>query len=135
MGKAACYKNLFLIAAIWNLLAGFSCWLGAVFMPDLFFGMFGMPLPVSLFPLHAMFWFIIAFGIGYLIVSRDVSKNHGIVLIGIIAKVLFFVDCLITLASKEADLLLLLTGIIDLIFAVLFTEFLLRMRKPETLIS
>jgi hypothetical protein len=135
MKKARCYRNLFLIAAVWNLVAGISCWLGGIFMPDLFFGMFGMPLPVSLFPFHAMFWFIIAFGIGYLIVSRDISKNHGIVLIGLIAKVLFFIDCLITLTLNEANLHLLLTGIIDLIFAVLFAEFLLRMRKPEALTS
>jgi hypothetical protein len=132
MKKAKCYRNLFLIAAIWNLLAGFSCWLGGIFMPDLFFGMFGMPSPASLFPFHAMFWFIISFGIGYLIVSHDISKNQGVVYIGIIGKVLFFTDCIITVALKEANFLLIGTGVIDLIFAILFIEFLLTMRKSET---
>lgn len=76
-------------------------------------GMLGMPLPVSLFPFNAMFWFIIAFGIGYLILSLDISKNHGIVLIGLIAKLLFCIDCLFTLTLNEANMLLLWTGIIE----------------------
>jgi hypothetical protein len=120
------YKTLFIIGGIWNLGAGVLCWLGSVFMPDLFFNMFGMPKPPSMFPFHAMFWFIIVFGIGYIIVSRDVTKNHGIVLIGTMAKILFFLDCIITFSSKEANAMLLGPGVVDLIFAVLFVEFLLK---------
>lgn len=135
MIKPTFYKNLFLTAAVLNLVAGLGFWIGGIFMPYTFFGIIGMSLPESFFPFHAMFGFIIAFGIGFLIVSRDISKNHGIVLIGLIAKLMFFTDCLITLALKEANLHLLLIGIIDLIFAVFFAEFLLRMRNPGALSS
>lgn len=123
------YKKLFLTAGIWNLAAGLLCWLESIIMPDLFFKMFAMPLPSSLFPFHAMFWFILAFGIGYIIVSRDITKNHGILTIGILGKILFFIDCIITLILKEANFMLVATGVIDLIFAVLFIEFLLKSRK------
>jgi hypothetical protein len=129
MKNANYYKVLFIIAGIWNLAAGIICWIGCVLMPDLFFKMFNMPLPSSLFPFHAMFWFIIAFGIGYIIVSRDITKNHGIILIGMLAKILFLIDCIITLISKEANIMLLGTGIVDLIFAILFFEFLLKVKK------
>jgi hypothetical protein len=129
MKIAKYYKTLFLIAALWNLGAGILCWAGCVFMPDMFFKMFGMPVPTSLFPFHAMFWFIIAFGIGYWRVSCDITKNHGIIFIGLIAKILFCIDCIITIVSKEANIMLLGTGIIDLIFAGLFIEFSLRAKK------
>jgi hypothetical protein len=129
MKNAKYYKTLFLIAGIWNIGAAIPCWIGSVFMPDMFFKMFGMPSAVSLFPFHAMFWFILAFGIGYLIVSCDITKNHGIIFIGMLAKILFFIDCIITLISKEANIMLLTTGIVDLIFAALFIEFLLKTKK------
>jgi len=123
------YKNLFLIAGIWNLAAGLICWLGSIIMPDFFFKMFAMPLPSSLFPFHAMFWFILVFGIGYIIVSRDITKNHGIITVGILGKILFFIDCIITLILKEANFMLAATGIVDLIFAVLFIKFLVKSKK------
>ena len=93
--------------------------------------MFGMPSPASLFPFHAMFWFIIAFGIGYFIVSRDITKNHGVVLIGALGKIIFLIDCIVTLLLKEANMVLLGTGIVDLIFAILFIEFLLKTKKAK----
>jgi hypothetical protein len=129
MKNANYYKILFIIAGIWNLGAGIICWIGGVLMPDVFFKMFNMPLPSSLFPFHAMFWFIFAFGIGYIIVSRDINKNHGIILIGMLAKILFFIDCIITLILKEANIMLLGTGVVDLIFAILFIEFLLKAKN------
>jgi hypothetical protein len=129
MRNAKYYKILFLIAGLWNLGAAIICWIGCVFMPDMFFKMFGMPSPASLFPFHAMFWFILTFGIGYFIVSCDITKNHGIIFVGILAKILFLIDCIITLISKEANIMLLTTGIIDLIFAILFIEFLLKTKK------
>ena len=129
MKNANYYKVLFIVAGIWNLAAGVICWTGSVLMPDVFFKMFNMPLPSSLFPFHAMFWSIIAFGIGYIIVSRDITKNHGLIFIGMLAKILFLIDCIITVILKEANIMLLGTGIVDLIFAILFVEFLLKVKK------
>ncbi len=125
------YKILFLIGGIWNIGAAIICWIGSIFMPSLFFKMFGMPSPASLFPFHAMFWFIMTFGIGYIMVSRDISKNHVVILVGMLGKIIFFIDCLMTLLLKEANIMLLFTGIIDLVFAVLFIEFLLKSKKKS----
>jgi hypothetical protein len=69
--------------------AALICWIGSIFMASLFFNMFGMQPPPSLFPFHAMFGFIIFFGVGYFIVSRDISKNHGIIVIGMPGKIIF----------------------------------------------
>jgi hypothetical protein len=131
MKKAEYYKILFLVAGLWNLGAAILCWLGLVFVPGMVSGLFGMLQPVSLFPFHAMFSFIVVFGIGYLIVSHDIARNQGLVVIGSLGKLLFFMDCLIALMLNEGNLLLLLTGSIDLAFALLFIEFLFAARKNQ----
>ena len=129
--KSAYYKSLFFIGGLWNLGGAIPSWLGAIYVPDFAFGSVGMAVPGVLFPYLAMYSFIITFGIGYIIVSRDIAKNHGIVVLGIIGKTLFFVQCAIAFASNEANLLLLLTGIVDVVFAALFLEFLLSVRRGD----
>ena len=129
MKNAKYYKILFLVAGIWNIGAAFPCWIGSVFMQEQAFKLFGMPTTVSLFPFHAMFWLIITFGVGYIIVSRNIEENRGIVIIGIIGKILYALDCIITVSLKEANLILLGTGLVDLIFVILFIDFLLKTRK------
>jgi hypothetical protein len=131
MQKANYYKNFFLISSLWNFAAGLLCWLGAIFMTDFLFDLFEMPLPDSLFPFHVMFFFVIMLGIGYYIVSRDISKNRGIVQIGMWAKTGFFLITLITVLINEANYLVALFGLVDLIFAVLFFEFLHRTKSRE----
>ena len=129
MNRSSYYKNMFLIGAIWNLGAAIPAWLGIIFLPNIVVSMFGLALPAVLFPYHAMFWFIVAFGVGYFIVSRDITKNHGIVIVGIVAKTVFFIDTLVTFATGQAGVLLLLCGITDMIFVGLFVEFLLYAKK------
>lgn len=122
---------MFLVAGLWNLVLAIPSWLGTVLTPESSARMLGMTPAEVLFPYHAMFWLVIAFGVGYLIVSRDITKNHGIATIGIIGKTLYFIDCLVTVISKQANMVLLLVGIGDLIFAFLFLEFLLYTRGKE----
>jgi hypothetical protein len=129
MNKSKYYKNLFLIGGLWNLGASVPCWLGGIFMPDFVFGILGMAVPAVMFPHHVMYGLIISFGIGYIIVSRDITKNHAILVVGIIAKVIFLIACVITVALKEANVLLVLMGIVEIIFFCLFLEFLLSVKK------
>lgn len=129
MSKSTYYKSLFFIAGLWNLGGAIPSWLGAVFVPDLAFGNLGITPPAVLFPYLAMYAFIFTFGIGYIIVSRDIAKNHGIVVLGIVGKTLFFIHCVIAFVLKEANVMLLLTGIGDMVFVGLFVEFLLSVRR------
>jgi len=129
MVKSSYYRVLFLFGGIWNIGGAIPSWLGAILVPDMAFASAGMSPPAVLFPYHAMYSFIITFGIGYIIVSRDIAKNHGIVVLGIIGKTLFFIACAIAFASKEANLMVLLTGIVDILFACLFLEFLFSVKK------
>jgi len=129
MDKATYYKALFLFGGIWNIGGAIPAWLGAILVPDLAFAYAGMSAPAVLFPYHAMYSFIVTFGIGYIIVSRDITKNHGIVVLGIIGKTLFFIACATAFVRNEANLMVLLTGIVDILFACLFLEFLISAKR------
>lgn len=68
-------------------------------------------------------------GIGYFMVGLNIDKNHGIVTIGAIAKILVFIFFLayFSLGVVQIDNVLIGTG--DLIFAILFIEFLVNYKK------
>ncbi|MBN2150182.1 MAG: hypothetical protein JW839_01925 [Candidatus Lokiarchaeota archaeon] len=128
MDKRAYYSRLFLIGGIWNLAAILPVWIMGLGGPAAF-ALFGMGAPPTLFFFTAMTWFIVAFGVGYFFVSRDIDKNHGVVVIGAIAKVAFFVDCVVVVALEEAGASIIAFGAVDMVFVVLFVEFLLWTRK------
>jgi len=124
MKEGSYHRTMFLIAGLWNIVAGLASWLGGVFMPNFFF-LFGTKRPESLFFFTATFGLIVAYGIGYLFVSRDVTKNRAIVITGgLVGKIIFFIDCVFAVAIGQANALLLFPGIADLVFAGLFVEFL-----------
>ena len=72
---------------------------------------------------------VIIFGIGYLIVGLNIDQNHWIVLMGIIGKLLVFLFFTINYIDGAIILFKLIIAIGDLIFAILFIEFLLNFKK------
>jgi hypothetical protein len=72
---------------------------------------------------------VIIMGIGYLIVGLNIDQNHWIVLMGIIGKLSVFVFFTIQYINGDIALLKLIIAIGDLIFAILFVEFLLNFKK------
>jgi len=62
-------------------------------------------------------------------VGLNLDKNHGIILLGIIAKLIFFL-CGVGYASiGHANFNLVAIGTVDLIFAVLYIEFLINFKN------
>jgi hypothetical protein len=116
------YKKLFIVAALWNLALGFVFLVSfSRLMPIL-----GMPTPPrELVAFHQMgILLAMVFGIGYYMVSRDLYAHRGIVLLGIIGKVLVFFLFLYHLAFSGLHFLIFLVGVGDLIFGLLFIGFL-----------
>lgn len=128
MKRANYFKNLFFIGAIWN-------WLGTLtfaFGYKLLLPLFNMELPR--FPVFLLLFLGLAFvfGIGYYWVSRDITKNHDIVRLGIIGKLVVFVGLLWAGLIGQIAGILVGVGVVDLIFAILFIEFLISYPKAET---
>jgi hypothetical protein len=130
MEKRDYYRIMFIIAGAWNIVTAFPVWLLGLFEPATF-ASFGMTAPPSLFFAHAMLWFIIAFGVGYILASRNIEKNHGVVVLGVFSKIAFGVDAFATVAMGEAGPILLVFGSWDLLFAILFAEFLLWTKRQS----
>jgi hypothetical protein len=127
MDKPSGWKTIFLIAAIWNWCASITLTL----FQELIYSLLGMP------PLHdAVFYhlflsLVFVFGVGYQMVSRDLSANQDIVRLGMIGKVLVFSILAYYYFLGSIHLLLALAGVGDLIFAGLFLAFLKKRKKTD----
>ncbi len=130
MDKKSYYKYLFLISAIWNWIIGIIFFLIPLVWPA-GFGFFGVAVPPSNIFIHAFFGLVFIFGIGYFIIFLDINKNHAILIIGAVSKGFVFVNFLVYLILGEFNFIGFIPVIIDLIFACLFVEFLIGIKKIE----
>ena len=66
---------------------------------------------------------VFVFGIGYFIVATKPSKYIGIVIIGLLGKLLFASNILLQMSSEKFSSMSTVAGLIDLIFVILFGYF------------
>jgi len=69
------------------------------------------------------------FGLGYYRVSRDLTKNYEIVKMGILGKLIVFIGLTWAGATGQVHWILIVPGIVDLVFAILYIEFLMTSEK------
>jgi hypothetical protein len=124
MAKAKYYKYLFYIGAIFNWLVSSNFLILSILVPNIF-ELFGTSTPPTLFFLHALLGLIFVYGIGYFIVGLDIDKNRGCVWLGVLSKMSFFTFCVIYFILGDLDLIIVILGSLDFIFACLFIEFLI----------
>jgi hypothetical protein len=125
MPKQSYYQKLFFIGAIWNWAATISFALGYKIM----FPLFDMELPK--YPIFFLLFLglAFAFGMGYYWVSRDIFNNHGVVKMGILGKLIVFVGLSWAWLKGEIHFVPASAGAVDLIFAILYIEFLMTYKK------
>ena len=129
MDKEKYYKYMFLFAGSYNILNGLIFLIISFSKDGAIFNMFGVPLPNSMMWLQLSLLLILIFGIGYFIVGMDISQNQGLVVIGGISKVVFFIMTIIYFVLSEVGLMIVLLGGVDILFVCLFAEFLLKHGK------
>jgi hypothetical protein len=117
---AACrpkyYRLMFLAAALWNALAAVA----VLFLINK--GNLRTALEAISQELRAAC--LATFGLGYYWVSRDLSKNHDLVRLGAMGKLLVFVVFFGHLILGNITLRLVLPSLVDLLFGILFLELL-----------
>jgi len=127
------YKRMFFVGALWN----YSFAIPGIFLPSFMLLLtYGPEMDQSLLlgNYYAywmyIFWFlaVAVFGIGYYIVSRDIEKNHGVVWLGIIGKLIFFIYLAASYFIGKATILALLAGTGDFIFTIFFISFLYQVK-------
>ena len=125
MPKQDYYQKMFLIGAVWNWVATVTFFFGY----KILFPLFGMAMPV--YPVFFLMFLgaCFLFGVGYYWVSRDLTKNHDIVRLGITGKFLVFVALFWAVIIGQIHFIFLGAGLVDLGFAILYIEFLRAAKK------
>ncbi len=125
MKRMAYYKKLFFVGALWNWAAALL-FLAAWRQIFNLLGMAELNYPIAL---HLFLALVIVFGIGYYWVSRDLGNNDNIVRLGIIGKTLVFIIILYHSIRGNVHWAMNTAGGVDLIFAILYLEFLSYKKK------
>jgi hypothetical protein len=124
--RARFYCWLFLTAAAWNVLSAAAV---LFLLTSLRFrSEMGYPGQVDTISLQLLATCLFVFGVGYYWVSRDLTRNRDLVKLGVIGKPLVFLVFLGHALTKEIPASLVAPSVVDLLFGVLFLEFLVRTR-------
>ena len=120
------YRNLFLVAALYDFVLGFSFFL---FWPFLFDHILKIPYPNYPAFYQAAAAFIFNMGIGFYFVYRNMYRNIDIVKVGIYFKLFYTGLAFFYVFVEKMPWILALFGFLDLIFIVFFVLFLRAVRK------
>jgi len=126
------WSYMFLGAALFNYAIGFPLVLARHWTFDLSYVVTVGRDPMALL-LWADFGFlVILIGFGYHIISRDVTRNRGIVILGIIAKLFDVVNFTTQFLLGLAKPIVLIPASIDGLFVLAFLMFLFKVPSPKT---
>ena len=120
------YRNLFLVAALYDFVLGFSFFL---FWPFIFDHILKIPYPNYLAFYQAAAAFIFNMGIGFYFVYRNMYRNIDIVKVGIYFKLFYTGLAFYYVFVEKMPWILALFGFLDLIFIVFFVFFLRAVRR------
>lgn len=128
------YSRFFLISALYNIIAAFNGMIFFEVMNKLLYGLkTKIEYGVTTFILRTFYTHVLVFGIGYYIVSRDPTRNRGIVWMGMLAKIPFFFAAIPYFLKKKITVLTFLLAFGDLVFGILFGLFLRNTRDEHRL--
>ena len=121
MHRVEYYRYMFLASAFWNWAVAAILW----FTYEPFFAYLGQdPLRYAV-PFQIAMGLIFVYGIGYYYLYKDQVANRPIAKLGVYGKMAVFILLSNAWAAGEIVFVLVIPGIVDLLFAVLFLEFLL----------
>jgi hypothetical protein len=118
--KTVYYRYLFIIGAIWNIVIA----LGFLFLTKQVLPLFGLQMPAEPVWLYLFSALVLVFGLGYYWVSRNLDRNHAVVGMGVVGKLLVFLILGYYWIAGSIPTLTALAGVGDLVFAILFLGFL-----------
>ncbi len=132
MDRSRYHRLMFFIAALWNWALSLT-FLALRGLSLDWFSLAGPVIPDA----RTVIWFdafmglVFAFGIGFYIVSRSETENHGIIIMASFEKIWVFIVGLLYFLLMQASVTLLLVVTGDLIFGLLFIEDLLAIRRKR----
>lgn len=124
------FKILFIISALWNLIGAVFGYFNTAYT---FHGFFGRELSDPLYyAIYQGAWgTTLVYIIGYSIVAYNPLRHTGIVIVGGIGKVAFAISLFKFYLADLAGSVVFIVIIGDLIFALLFLYYFIRLRKTK----
>lgn len=126
-GKESCFKTLFLVAAIYDFILG----LLFCFFYRPIFSFFNITIPTYPSYLQMAAAFVIAMGVGYYFVYRNLYRNIDLVKLGVVYKAVYSGLTGYFYFADIANITFFWFAIIDAIFLVLFVWFLIYAKKDR----
>ena len=120
------YRNLFLIAALYDFILGFVFF---VFLRFFFEDLFKIPYPLYPAFFQAAAAFVFVMGLGFYFVYRNMYRNIDIVKVGIVFKLVYTGLAFYHVFVKGMPWIFSVFGFLDVIFIVFFIFFLLAVRR------
>jgi hypothetical protein len=121
MRRARYYRYVFLTGAFWNWIVAVILWFA--YKPLL--QNLSMSPVRYLLPIRIALALIFVYGIGYFYIYIDLVQNRQIAKLGVYGKTTVFILFLNAWRTGQIAAPLLILGIVDLAFAILFLEFLI----------
>ncbi|MFX0148178.1 MAG: hypothetical protein ACFE8E_10590 [Candidatus Hodarchaeota archaeon] len=129
MNREKYYRIMFLSGAIWNWLIAIVFILLTLFLLPEAASLVGISIPPSLLFMHGFLVFAFIIGVGLFIISRDINNNRGIAQMCVVEKFSIFTLFLIYFILGDFNIILFLPVVVDLIYGILFLEFLINYKK------
>jgi hypothetical protein len=118
---------MFTVAAVWNI--------GAAIMlicnPDFILERLDINDPSARLLARSFASSVTTWGIGYALIAYDQSRYRDFAWLGAISKTIYFVIYAVPFTNGQLSLAAFAPALIDLIFALLFTEFLWRTSRNQ----
>ena len=126
--KEKSYRNLFLIAALYDFILGFVFF---VFLRFFFEDIFRIPLPNYPAFFQAAAAFVFVMGVGFYFVYRNMYRNIDIVKLGIVFKLVYTALAFYYVFIENMPWIFSAFGFLDLIFIVFFVFFLRAVKREK----
>jgi len=120
-------RALFSVAALWNL--GAAAML--IFNPDFLLNRLGISDPSARLLAQSFASSVTTWGIGYALIAYDQQRFRNFAWLGVISKTIFFLIYFAAWINGRLSFQAFFPGLLDLIFAALFVEFLWRSAKRQ----
>ena len=129
------WRIFFIVAALWNALGAVPGLCFSALNLEIFYGVEGAD-DLTIFLNQCVWWAVLVYGIGYLIVASAPDRHLGIVAMGIIAKVIIAALWIRLFAIDRATFMAAFAALGDSVFTLLFVLYLIKgPRAPEVSIG
>jgi hypothetical protein len=121
-------RILFAVAAAWNLSAAATL----IFNPDFLLARLSVNDPDARLLARSFASSVTTWGIGYALIAFDRKRFRDFAWLGVISKTIFFTIYVAAFFGRRISFVAFIPALVDLVFALLFAEFLLRTSHKKT---